>query len=215
MQAHVNIIVRRIGVTHAKRSVERLALRRLHIGQPVGHGNHAADTRITNGRRCPERIAVKSVELAFKTDVPGGFDQQGQVVAEVACQHGIGPAGLDFGGIGRKVFHTLQRVQFVAHNLHVGPHITKLAFGLAQHGLAKAVVLPDQIHRFDRRIVFEHRHQRGHAHVGMGIKPKVPEAAFLIGENRIHRRIVKEQHAPAGLAFVVLVDGVDQRGSNG
>jgi hypothetical protein len=45
-------------------------------------------------------------------------------------------------------------------------------------------------------------------------KAEVPEAAFLVGEDRVHRRVVEEQHALAGFALVVLVDRVDQHGGH-
>jgi hypothetical protein len=43
------------------------------------------------------------------------------------------------------------RVQLVAHDLHVGSLRTQLAPRLAQHRLAEAVVLPDQVDRAERR----------------------------------------------------------------
>ena len=44
----VRIVICRTRVPRAKRFVERLALRGLHIGQPVGHGNHAANARVAS-----------------------------------------------------------------------------------------------------------------------------------------------------------------------
>jgi hypothetical protein len=43
----------------------------------------------------------------------------------------------------------------------------------------------------------------------------VPEAALFVGEDRVHRRVVQEQHAFAGFTLVVLVDGFDQHRSRG
>jgi hypothetical protein len=69
-------------------------------------------------------------------------------------------------------------VQLVAHHGHIGALRGQLLFGLAQHGLAKAVVLADQVHAFERFVLTHHLHQRGHAHVGVGIKAEMPEAAL-------------------------------------
>jgi hypothetical protein len=82
---------------------------------------------------------------------------------------------------------------------------------LAQHRLAKAVVLADQIHALDGAVLFEHTHQGRHAHVGVRIEAEMPEAALFVGEDRIHRRVIQEHDAPLRLALVVLVDRLDQR----
>ena len=60
-------------------------------------------------------------------------------------------------------------------------------------------------------VLAQDRHERSHAHVGMGIKTEMPKAAVFIGQSRINRRVVEKQHTPIGLAFVVLVDRIDQR----
>jgi len=119
-------------------------------------------------------------------------------------------AGLDLGSVGQKVFDAADRVQFFADDLHVRAQVFDLAARLAQHGLAKTVVLPDQVSGLDLFVVLEHLHERGHAHVGVGVKAEMPEAALVVGQHRIDRRVVQEQHALAGLALVVLVDRVDQ-----
>ena len=106
-------------------------------------------------------------------------------------------------------------MQLFTRNANVRALQAELVFGLAQHALAKAVVLADQVHTFERLVVTNHLHERGHAHVGMGVKAKVPEAAFLVGERRVYCRIVQKQHAFAWLALVVFVDGVDQRRRRG
>jgi hypothetical protein len=106
-------------------------------------------------------------------------------------------------------------VQLVAHHGHIGALRGQLLFGLAQHGLAKAVVLTDEVHAFERFVLTHHFHERGHAHVGVGIKAEMPEAAFLVGEDGIYRRVIEEQHALARLALVVFVDGLDQHRCRG
>jgi hypothetical protein len=115
-------------------------------------------------------VAVEGVEAAVKAHLARGLHQQRQVVAPVAGDHRLRAAGLDLDGVGRKVLHAAHGVQLVAHDGHVGALRGQLLFGLAQHGLAKAVVLADQVHALERFVLTHHLHQRGHAHVGMGVK---------------------------------------------
>jgi hypothetical protein len=105
-------------------------------------------------------------------------------------------------------------MQLVADELHVRALGTQLAPRFAQHRLAKAVVLADEVHALHASIIADDLHQSGHAHVGVGVESEVPEAAFLIGQDRVHRRVVEEQHTPAGFALVVLVERVDQHGGH-
>jgi hypothetical protein len=51
--------------------------------------------------------------------------------------------------------------------------------------------------------------QRFHLHGGVGVQPEVPVAALAVGERRVHRGVVEEQHLLAGVALVVLVQEVD------
>ena len=111
VHAHVHVVVGRLGIAHAERLVERLALSGLHVGQPVGHGHDLADAGFTNGSRRAQRVAVERVELAFEARLARGLDQQRQVVAEVAGDDRIGTAGLDLGGVRCKVLDAKQRVQ--------------------------------------------------------------------------------------------------------
>ena len=211
----MHIVVLRLGKAFAERLVERLALRTRHIGQPVGHGHHLANARITHGGGRAQGVAVEGVEAAFVAHLAGGFHQQGQVIAPVAGDHRLRAAALDLDGVRRKVFDAAHRVQLVAHHRHVGALRGQLLLGLAQHGLAKAVVLANQVHALEGFVLAHHLHQRGHAHVGVGVKAEVPEAALFVGEDRVHRRVVQEQHAFAGFTLVVLVDGFDQHRSRG
>jgi hypothetical protein len=75
--------------------------------------------------------------LPSKPALPGGLDQQRQVVAPVAGDDRLRAAGLDLGGIGQEVLHAAHRVQLVAHDLHIRPLQAQLPRGLAQHGWPK------------------------------------------------------------------------------
>jgi hypothetical protein len=125
------------------------------------------------------------------------------------------PLAMILRGVGREVLHLAHRVQFVADDLHVGALHAELAARLAQHRLAEAVVLPDQVHALERGVVLHRVHQRGHAHVGMRVETEVPEAAALVGQHRVDRGVVEEDHAARRIALVVLVDGIEQRRGRG
>jgi len=206
----VHVVVLRLGVALPEGLVEALGLCARRVWKPVGHRNHLAHAGLGQHAGHTQRVAVKRVELTFKADVLGGFDQQRQVVAKIAGQHGLRAALFDLDGVGQKVLDARHRVQLVADDLHVGALLGQLFSGFAQHRLAEAVILPDQVNAFERPVVLEHVHQGGHAHVGMRVKPKVPEAALLIGKGRFHRRVVQKQNTLGRLALVVLVDGVNQ-----
>ena len=71
-------------------------------------------------------------------------------------------------------------MQLIADDLHIGSLQAELLFRLAQHALPKAVVLADQVNAFQCLVVFEHLHQRGHAHVGVRVETEMPVAAFFV-----------------------------------
>ena len=217
LHAHVHVVVRRLREALAKGAIEGRGLRRLHVGQPVGHRDHLAHAGLAEGGRRAERIAVEGVELAVEADLARSLHEQREVVAPVARDHRLRTAGLDLHGIGREVLHPAHRMQLLAHDLDVGPQLCHLALALAQHGLAEAVVLPDQVGTLHAAVVLEHLHQGRDAHVGMRIEAEVPVAAALVGEDRVDRRVVEEQRlARARAAFVVLgqriEDGRRRRG---
>ena len=103
-------------------------------------------------------------------------------------------------------------MQLLAGDADVRALLRQLLARLAQHALAKAVVLAQQIHRFERCVLAQHLHQRGQAHVGVGVKAEMPKAAFLIGQRRVYRRVVQKQHPARRVAGIVFLDGINQRG---
>ena len=211
LHAHMHIVVLRPGKALTEGLVEGAALGRGHIGQPVGHCQHLAHACIAQGRRGAQCIAVEGVETPFIACLARSLDEQHQIIAPVAGDHGLGTALLDLDRIGRKVLDAAHGVQLVAHDAHIGPLHAKLAPCFAQHGLAKAVVLPDQIGTVYGLVVLDDLHQRSHAHIGMGIEAEMPEAAALVGQRRVHGRIVQIQHTARRVSAVVLVDGVEKR----
>ena len=139
----MHVIVVRPGKARAEGLVKRLGRSARHIGQPVGNRQHLAHARLAQSRRRTQRVAVKGVELTFKPGVLGGFDQQGQIRAEVARDHRLSAAGFDLLGVGQEVFDPQHGVQLLPRHRDVGPLNRQLTPRLAQHRLPKAVVLTD------------------------------------------------------------------------
>ena len=217
LHAHVHIVVLRLGKALPEGLVKALRISARRVRKPIRHRNHLTHAGLGQHAGHTQRVPIKSVELTFKTHFLGSFDQEREVIAEVAGQNRLRATLFDLDGVGQKVLDARHRVQLVADDLHVGPLLAQLLSGFAQHRLTKAVVLPDQVNAFERLVVLEHIHQRGHAHVGMRVKTKVPEAALFVGQGRLHRRVIEKQHPLGRLALVVLVDGVNQnrRGGRG
>ena len=90
----------------------------------------------------------------------------------------------------------------------------RLVFSMARLGrdrLSERIVLVDQIDLLDVRNGLHVVGERFHLDVGIGVPAEMPEAALLVGQDRIDRGIVEIQDFLAGIAFVVLGDEVRQR----
>ena len=70
--------------------------------------------------------------------------------------------------------------------------------------LAERVILVDQVDLLDLLVLGDDVGHRRHLHVGVGVEAEMPEVALLVGQRRIDRGIVEEQHFLAGIALVVL-----------
>ena len=75
--------------------------------------------------------------------------------------------------------------------------------------LAVRVVLVEQVDLLDVRLVLHEGGQRLHLHGGVGVEAEVPVAALAVGQVGVDRGVVEVEHFLAGIALVVLVDGVD------
>ena len=91
------------------------------------------------------------------------------------------------------------------HHAHIGALGCQLALGFAQHRLSKTVILADQVHVLQCLVLAHHVHERGHAHVGMGIKAEMPEAALLVGQTGFHGGIVQNSTRLAGSRSLCLL----------
>ena len=101
-------------------------------------------------------------------------------------------------------------MQLFTDDLYVRTQFVQLHPRLFHHRLTKAVVLADEEHSLQGTVFAQHRHQGRQAHVGMRIEAKMPEAATLIGERRLYRRVIEKEGASLGFAFVVFAQGIHQ-----
>ena len=102
-------------------------------------------------------------------------------------------------------------MEVFTHNFHVSALACNVFLEIARNLLAVGVVLVQQIHVFDLRLVFHEGGQRLHLHGGVSIQAEVPIVALLIGQGRVNRRVIKVHHFLAGVALVVLGHGVRDR----
>ena len=105
-------------------------------------------------------------------------------------------------------------MQFFAHQSNIWALRGQLALSFAQDGLAKTVVLANQIHAVHLSVFLEDLHQSRHAHVGMGVKTEVPKAAAFVGQSGIDGGVIQEENALVWLSGVVFVECIDQRGGH-
>ena len=158
----------------------------------------------------PLTRAVVGVELdVVQAGVVGRLDQERQVGAPVAGDHGVGARRLDLGDVGREVAHLRQRVQVFADDLHVGALDLQVFLGVLGHLHAVRVVLVDQVDLLDVRLILHVGGQRLHLHGGVGVQAEVPVAALAVGQVGVDRGVVEVQQFLAGIAGVVLLDRVD------
>ncbi len=73
------------------------------------------------------------------------------------------------------------------------------------------IVLANDIDLLDARIPGQEGSQGLHLHVDVGVEAEMPEAAFTVGQIGVDRGVIQEHDFLAGVALIVLVDGIDQR----
>ena len=161
--------------------------------------------------RAAGAAGIIGVPVHLQAGVGGGLQQQREVLAPVAGHDGVGAGRLDLGDVRREVGDLEQRMQFVADDLDVGPLGGEHRPGGGADRFAERIVLVDQIDVLDGRHGLHVVGERLHLDVGVRIPAEMPEAAFLVGQDRIDRGIVEVQHFLAGIALVVFGDEIRQR----
>ena len=102
-------------------------------------------------------------------------------------------------------------MQGVADDLDIRSLFLQHRQGDISNRMTEDIVLIDQIDLFYGFFCLDIIGNGGHLHSDMGIEAEVPEAALFVGKGRCHRRIIKIDHQIIRIAFIVLVDGIDQR----
>ncbi len=182
-----------------------------HVHVPFGELQHLAFARGAHGLRRAEAAGVVGDEACVQLGVLGGLDQQREVVAPVAGDHGVGAGGLDLGDVGREILDAADRMQVVADDLHVLAFLRQHFLGVLRHLVAVGIVLADDENLLHLLVTLQEVGDRLHLHFAVGIEAEVPEAAFLVGQRRVDGGVVEEEHGLVGIARVPLVDRVDQR----
>ena len=143
--------------------------------------------------------------------VLGGFDQQAQVRAPIAGDHGVRTRGLDFGNVGREISHLGERMQVFTDDLNVGAFACQI--GLRKFGdlHAMGVVLTNDVDLLDVLLVFHVGGHGLHLHGRVRVQAEVPKAAFAVGQVWVDRGVIDEHHFFARVACIVLFDGIHQR----
>jgi hypothetical protein len=176
------------------------------------HRQHAVVAAGADRGRAAGEMRIEGVVVQVGAGIDAGLDQEVHVRAPVAGQQRLRARGLDLGDVGREVLDLAERDQFVTDDLNVRPQLGEVVPHLALHRLAEQVILVDQV---DLGGVLWQRadHHLG-LHAGVQVEAEMPEAALLIGELRRHRTAVQIDDAVVGVALVVLVGGIDQRGGD-
>ena len=163
---------------------------------------------LLDGGRTAGAAGVVGVPVDLESGVGRSLQQQREILAPVAGHHGVGARCLDLGDVGREIGDLQQRMQFVADDLDVRPLGAEHRLGGGSDGLAERVILVDQIDVLDGGRGLHVVGERLHLDVGVGIPAEMPEAALVVGQNRIDRGIVEVENFLAGIALVVLCDEI-------
>jgi hypothetical protein len=183
----------------------------IDVRMPLGDLEHlVVQIGLLDGGRTAGTARVIRVPVDLQSGIGGSLQQQGKVLAPIAGYHGVGARCLDLGDVGSEVGDLEQRMQFVADDLDVGPLGGQHFPCRRTNRFAERIILIDQIELLDRRDALHVIRQRFHLDVGVGIPAEMPEAALLVGEDRIDRGVVKVEHFLAGIAFVVFGDEIRQ-----
>ncbi|MDT4854042.1 hypothetical protein FQZ97_883290 [compost metagenome] len=94
-------------------------------------------------------------------------------------------------------------MQLIAHDLDIGALLRQRLAEVPRKLLSMGVVLVQQVHAFQLRLRGHEKRQRARLHGGVGIDAEVPEAAQVVGQRRVHGRVVDVEHRLLGVARVV------------
>ena len=147
----------------------------------------------------------------FSPKSRAALNSSAEIAAPVGGDHRVGARGLDLGDVGREVAHRGDRHEVVADDLDVRPLACQVLLGGLGHLLAVGVVLVQQVDLLDLGALDEIGGQRLDLHLARRIEAKLPEAAAVVGEARVHGRVVQVHRGLVRLALGQLVQRIDQR----
>ena len=182
-----------------------------HVVVGVAHEEDTPISALAQRGRGAAKVGVIGIEVGLQASIVGSLDQQCQVGTPVTGDDRVSARCLDLGHIGSEVTHLSQRVQVVTDDLDVRALALQGCLGKLRHLLAMGIVLVDQVDLLDLRTLLDVGGHGLHLHRGICVQTEVPERALAVGQIRVDRRVVQEHDLLAGVAFIVLVDGVDQR----
>ena len=111
-----------------------------------------------------------------------------------------------------EVLHLAERDQLVAHHLHVGPELGQEGLHVALDRLPEEIVLVQEIDLGD--VLRERADHRLRLHADVRVHAEVPVAALLVGQLGGDGAAIDVDDAVVGIALVVLVHRLDQRGGD-
>ena len=186
-------------------------LRRGRVVAPVPDHAHFFCAPRTHFCRRAGVVGVHGEEVDVQAALFGRLEKQGQVAAPVGGDHRVGARGLDLGHVGRKVAHLGNRDHVVAHDGHVRALAAQVQARSLGHLLAVGVVLVKEVDLFHVRALDQIGGQGLDLHFARWIEAEMPKVATLVGEQRVHGRVVHEHHGFFGLALGELGNRVAER----
>ena len=165
--------------------------------------------------RAAGAACVVGVPAHLEAGVSRGLQQQCEVLAPVAGDHGVGARRLDLRNVRREVGDLQQRVLFVADDLDVRTLFFQHRTRRGAHGFAERIILIDEVQLLDGGNALHVVGEGFHLDVGIRVPAEVRKAALVVGEDGVDRGVVEVEHFLAGVAFVVLGDEVTQRAGHG
>ena len=164
-------------------------------------------------QRCGNAVIgrIKRVDGNIEPAIDYRSCQGHHVSTEVAGNDCIGIRGNDFGDVGSKVLDLPDWVKFIAHDLNVRTFFPQQFNRRVRHHLPERIVLANDINLLNLGVHGNVIGQHIQLHHRMGVKSKMPEAALLIGQNRVNRGVVDLQNLLPGVPTVVSANGRVQR----
>ena len=212
---HCTRVLDRHLVLVAKHRFRRLRSCVILVGRALADFEHpVVETGLLDRGRPARAAGVVGEPVDLQAGIGGGLQEQREILAPVAGDHGIGARRFDLGDVGREISHLQQRVEFVTDNGYVRPLGLEHRHRRPSHRMTKRIVLVDQIDLLDVGLALHVVGEGLHLDVGIGVPAEMRECAFVVGQNRIDRRVIEIEHFLAWIALVVFGNPIRQGGGD-